>query len=128
MWAYGVPVTDLYITLIAIQFLLVLFVFKETYSVSIAHETILEVLFVRAILPWLIVVGLLIFLGFVTKSTGEFSRRVSADLDPASSSPRRDGTGRIQQSYYPTPTQETAADERPPSSGSTACRSDSPRR
>jgi len=73
---YGVDQMDLYLPLLAIQFILVLFVFKETYSASIGHETILQVLFSRAIFPWLIVVALLVFIGFASKVSADYSRRV----------------------------------------------------
>jgi len=73
---YGVDQMELYLPLLAIQFVLVFFVFKETYSVSIGHETILQVLFTRAVIPWLIVIALLIFVGFAGKVSADYSRRV----------------------------------------------------
>jgi len=76
LYVFDIQATDLYIPLLVIQFFLVLFVFKETYSVSIAHESILKVVFTRAIFPWLIVVALLVFIGFTTKSSADYSRRV----------------------------------------------------
>ena len=76
MWAFGVPLTDEYLPLLVTQFMLVFFVFKEAYSVSLGHETILKILFARSILPWLIVIGLLIFVGFISKVSAVYSRAV----------------------------------------------------
>ncbi len=76
LWVFEVGLTDEYLPLLAAQFVLVLFIFKETYSASIAHETILKVIFTRAIFPWLIVIALLIFIGFATKQTAVYSRKV----------------------------------------------------
>jgi putative colanic acid biosynthesis UDP-glucose lipid carrier transferase len=76
MWAFGVPLTDEYLPLLVTQFMLVFFIFKEAYSVSLGHETILKILFARSILPWLIVIGLLIFVGFISKVSAEYSRAV----------------------------------------------------
>ncbi|HJP37645.1 MAG TPA: undecaprenyl-phosphate glucose phosphotransferase [Gammaproteobacteria bacterium] len=73
---FQVDQMDLYLPLLAVQFVLVFFVFKETYSASISHETILQVLFTRAIFPWLIVIALLIFIGFASKISADYSRRV----------------------------------------------------
>ena len=73
---FEVGLTEKYVPLLIIQFLLVLFIFKETYSVSQSHESILKVVFNRAIFPWLIVVAMLIFIGFATKSSAEYSRLV----------------------------------------------------
>ena len=73
--AFEASISDIYLQLLATQFFLVMFVFKEAYTESIIHKSILQV-FTGAFVPWFICIGLLIFIGFVTKSSADFSRRV----------------------------------------------------
>ena len=73
---FDLEFSDQYLLLAVAQFVLVFFVFKETFSPSMAHEPLLQLLFNRAIFPWLIVVAMLVFIGFATKQSAEYSRRV----------------------------------------------------
>lgn len=73
--AFEVGLTDEYLSLLVIQFMVVMFVFKEVYTTSVIHKSLLQV-FTLAFIPWLICIALLVFVGFATKSSAEYSRRV----------------------------------------------------
>lgn len=72
---FEVGLTDEYLTLLVMQFLIVMFVFKEVYTASVIHKSLMQV-FTLVFIPWLICIALLIFIGFATKSSAEYSRRV----------------------------------------------------
>ncbi|MEQ6341306.1 MAG: undecaprenyl-phosphate glucose phosphotransferase [Gammaproteobacteria bacterium] len=73
---YGVPFEKPYVILAVIAFLLSLVIFKETDLCRSWRDGGLRAQSSSLLISWLVMLGVLLFLGYATKSSEDFSRRV----------------------------------------------------
>lgn len=73
---YGVPFEKPYVILSIIAFLLSLVIFKEANLCRSWRDGGLRSQSSSLLISWLVMLGVLLFLGYATKSSGDFSRRV----------------------------------------------------
>lgn len=73
---YGVPFEKPYVVLSIIAFLLSLVIFKETDLCRSWRDGGLRAQSSSLVISWFVMLGILLFLGYATKSSEDFSRRV----------------------------------------------------